>query len=281
MGETTGITWCHHTHNRWWGCTKKIEPDIVEEQGSVDDACVHCYADSVSKRAGLQVWGATADRRFFGVYHLNEPLRWARAARKRGVGKTLSRERVFCGSMMDIFERHAIKAVDEQMDSYRRSLYPIIEQTEDVFDYLLLTKRPENMLSMLPPEWLSSPRPNVWLGVTAAGPKALERRLLQLNYVPAAAQFVSWEPAIRPLDNLEDLLKQGRRLDWLIGGCESRGFGLGRPANLDWFRNAVKVCNKHGVSYFQKQMDVDGKLCKDPAGFPADLRVQQFPIVRE
>lgn len=57
MGETTGIAWCHHTFNPWWGCVE------------VSPACDHCYARTEAIRFGHRVWGKVTTRRFFGDQH--------------------------------------------------------------------------------------------------------------------------------------------------------------------------------------------------------------------
>lgn len=87
MAEHSAIEWTTHTFNPWWGCVK------------VSPACDHCYAESLAKRTGNQVWGKDAPRRFFGEKHWAEPLKWNRDAEKAG-----ERARVFCASMADVME---------------------------------------------------------------------------------------------------------------------------------------------------------------------------------
>src|SRR5260221_4094998 len=86
MGKETGIAWCDHTYNSWWGCTK------------VSPACDFCYAEALSKQYGHDIWGSTAPRRFFGEKHWQEPHKWNAEAKKAGV-----RKRVFLNSMSDFF----------------------------------------------------------------------------------------------------------------------------------------------------------------------------------
>ena len=38
MGQTTGISWTHHTANFWWGC-RRVSP-----------GCEHCYAERMAHR---------------------------------------------------------------------------------------------------------------------------------------------------------------------------------------------------------------------------------------
>jgi len=88
MGEKTGIQWCDHTFNPWWGCTKTADP-----------GCDNCYAAVQAARYGHRVWGPDAERLLFSDKHFDFPIHWNAAAKAAGV-----RRRVFCGSMCDIFE---------------------------------------------------------------------------------------------------------------------------------------------------------------------------------
>ena len=87
--------------------------------------------------------------------------------------------------------------------------------------------------------------PNVWLGVSVED-NDRRHRVDDLMATPAAVRFVSYEPALGPLD--DDIIPG---LDWLIAGGES-GPGA-RPAHPDWFRQVRDVCARHGVPFFFKQ----------------------------
>jgi protein gp37 len=222
MGQNSAIQWTDHTFNPWWGCVK------------VSPACDHCYAESFAKRTGHAVWGKDAPRRFFGEKHWQEPTRWNRAAEKAG-----TRARVFCASMADVFEQHP------DLDAPRASLWPLIEQTP-MLDWLLLTKRPQNIAKMVPSQWLTQPRANVWYGTTVES-NGYIWRAEHLANVPAAARFISYEPAIGPLN--VHLLPMG--IDWLIAGGES-GAGA-RPPQIEWFRDVRDGCAFEGIAFFFKQ----------------------------
>lgn len=68
-------------------------------------------------------------------------------------------------------------------------------------------------------------------------------------------------------------------INWVISGCESQGTKAGRFA--DGYEEAafslMHQCNMAGVPFFHKQMPVNGRVSHDPAEWPADLRVRQFP----
>jgi Protein of unknown function (DUF5131) len=97
---------------------------------------------------GHQVWGNRRQRRFFTHNHWNEPLIWNHDARN-----AKRRRRVFCGSMADVFERK------RELNSWRERLGTLISATP-CLDWLLVTKRPENIEQMVP-----------W-GARVAGPRA-------------------------------------------------------------------------------------------------------------
>lgn len=156
MAETTGISWTDHTFNIAWGCQK------------VSPGCQFCYADTLSNRFGLDVWGPEKPRRTFGEKHWNDPVRWNRKATKQ--------ELVFCSSMCDIFEDHP--TVIEEL----KKLWPLIKATPKL-EWQLLTKRSERIKESLPADW-GEGYPNAWLGVSVEN-KDYEYRADHLREAPA------------------------------------------------------------------------------------------------
>ena len=238
MSANSSIEWTHHTFNPWQGCVK------------VSPGCKHCYAEARDKRllrGPVRHWGADAPRLFASERYMRQPLTWNRKAARTG-----QRTRVFCMSMGDLFERHAIPFYAALQAAYRERLYELIEQTPWL-DWLLLSKRPKNMASMLPRPWLKQPRANVWLGTSAENQTTAADRLPVLLDTPARVHFVSFEPALGPID-LEAAAPDHcipLQLDWLIAGSESGPSA--RPAQLDWFRSARDQCQRLGVNFFFKQ----------------------------
>ncbi len=224
MSEQTGISWCDHTFNPWWGCTK------------VSPACTHCYAETFSKRVGLKVWGAGSERRFFGQKHWAEPLKWNHKAIKDG-----TRRRVFCASMADVFEDRP-DLVEE-----RARLFDVIDETP-ALDWLLLTKRPENLARMVPPYWGGKVWPNVWLGTTVENQQYADERIPHLLDVDCAVRFLSVEPMLGPITLTPETLMQ---LDWIIAGGESGAHC--RTSEPDWFRSLRDQCHAAGVYFHFKQ----------------------------
>ena len=229
MAKDSSIEWTHHTFNPWWGCTK------------VSPACDHCYAETWAKRVGQQVWGAKSDRRFFTEKHWKEPLRWNAEAIQKG-----RRSRVFCASMADVFEKR------KDLNPWREKLWDLIDQTP-MLDWLLLTKRPQNIGAMVP--WEKTWPENVWLGTTVENQKFAEIRLPHLLKHKAKVRFLSCEPLLGMID-LGAWIKAKPRsgmhgIDWIIAGGES-GPGA-RPMHPDWARSLRDQAKKTGVPFHFKQ----------------------------
>jgi protein gp37 len=257
VGAATKIEWCDHTFNPWWGCTE------------VSPLCDHCYAMMLDVRWFKGVhWGAAAPRRYFGNAHWRAPLKWDHLARAQG-----GRNRVFCASMADVFD----KEVDQAL---RDRLWSLVRETPNL-DWVILTKRIGNAPKMLPADW-GAGYPNVWL-LVSVDQVALERDTPKLLAISAAIHGVSIEPQLAPVCLGE--FAQG--LEWVIVGGES-GAGA-RPFHLEWARLLIAECAASGTAIFVQKMGCKpfehGKPLRlnDYAGgdmmeWPADLRVRQFPV---
>jgi protein gp37 len=256
MGQKTGIAWCKHTFNMIWGCTK------------ISEGCARCYAETLARRFGFDVWG-DKPRRTFGEKHWNEPFKWDRDAQKAG-----ERRSVFADSMCDVFER-----LPESHPSYRHvevaraKLFKVVKRTSNL-DWLLVTKRTENIASMLPDDW-GNGYPNVYLIATVES-QSQTRRIPELLAVPAVVHALSCEPLLSQVDlthirhgesEINALTGKvstpndamitgwgahyGNKIDWVIAGGES-GDGF-RAMDLDWARDLRDQCVKANVPFFFKQ----------------------------
>jgi protein gp37 len=138
--------------------------------------------------------------------------------------------------MADVFDNQ----VPEQ---WRAELWELIRQTP-ALDWMLLTKRPQNIAKMLPADW-GRGWPNVWLGTTTENQTEADRRIPHLRAVPAVIRFLSCEP----------LLSQVRpdlaRIHWVISGGESGP--QHRPMQPEWARSLRDQCAAAGVEFFHKQ----------------------------
>lgn len=262
MSENSKIQWTDHTFNPWWGCVK------------VSPGCANCYAEGFAKRTGNKVWGSDAPRRFFGEKHWAEPLKWNAAAEKEGV-----RKRVFCASMADVFEDRP------DLEEHRFRLFELIDSTQWL-DWLLLTKRPENvepLMAMITNGnfgeiWnFRDHLPNVWLGTTVENQDQAEKRIPELDAIPATVRFLSCEPLLGPvnLSMLHGCVAMPECIDWVICGGESGP--QARPMELEWARRLYADCFLSGVPFFMKQLGGNRKHHGDLEDFPEDLRVREFP----
>lgn len=221
MGDITGISWTDRSFNPWWGCTK-IAP-----------GCDHCYAAALDRRTGGNHWAAETPPRLTGEQNWNKPRRWNRIHEE-----AQSRGRVFCGSMMDWCDKNAPEGA-------RARLFELIERCPWL-DFQLLTKRATLIERSLPENWGVERFPNVWLGVTVENRKFGYPRIDALRRVPAAIRFLSVEPM---LERMADLDLTG--IDWVICGGES-GPSC-RPFDPDWAQELAEHCEAAGVAYWFKQ----------------------------
>jgi protein gp37 len=249
------IEWTDHTFNPWYGCQK------------VSPGCDNCYAErDADHRWGLVQWGPHGKRRL--KVNWDDPLCFNAEADtfEREHGR---RQRVFCLSWGDVFDNKAPPGA-------RSDLWRLIKQTPRL-DWCLLTKRPQNIRKMLPSDW-GDGWYHVWLGTTCESQEYYEHRWSVLAHIPATLRFISYEPALGPLR-----LKScgGRYPDWVICGGES-GAGV-RRMELEWARALRDECRAIGVPFFMKQLGSNSGLAgitgkgNDPAQWPADLRVLQYP----
>lgn len=257
MGETTAISWCHHTFNCWWGCVK------------VSPACTSCYAERDSKRYGHDVWGPNARRRFFGEKHWSEPLKWNAAAEKAG-----ERRRVFCASMADVFEALPTDHPDaEAMATARAKLFEALIPATPWLDWLTLTKRTAAMAA-----W-SRRSPfgrNVIAMTTAEDQEWFNKRVGDLLATRAHRRGLSLEPLLGEIDMWPWLSLQAcgdclntqpeqdmsacvvcgsknlrPAISWVIAGGESGP--KARPTHPDWLRSLREQCAAAGVAFHFKQ----------------------------
>lgn len=276
MAETSAIEWTDSTFNPWIGCTK------------ISPACDHCYAEALmDKRHHRVTWGGERSRTSASNWH--QPRVWQKQAavffQMHG-----RRRRVFCSSLADVFD-------NQVPDEWRADLWALIADTPDL-DWLLLTKRPQNIGKMLPANW-GEINDHVWLGTTVED-QLRAKNIEHLLQHAAAQHFVSIEPMLGPV-NIETYLHDSdcdwprdasactcskpreNHVSWVIAGGES-GPGA-RPSHPDWFRSLREQCADAGVPFLFKQwggylpqfpayaeefgLDEDDMLC-DGRAFPGE-----------
>lgn len=306
MGEVTKIAWTDHTFNSWEGCAR------------VSPGCEHCYAEARNAHwhprlkgvpgSGAENWGVHAPRLARSEKAWGEPIKWNVAAAKDGV-----KRRVFCASLADVFEE--LPEMHPQriwLQEQRNRLWKLIDATPNLI-WLLLTKRPENVTTMVPSTWLTvccepvchhinNPDcgrtwpSNVWIGTTVEDQKRADERLSILASIPAPVRFVSMEPQLEWVSLGQWLPK----LQWVIQGGESDQFGRrshARPFDMAWADSLHAQCERYGVPYFFKQAGhnpYDSREASDdepfvsvmftgkgddPSEWAPHLRAQEVPVV--
>jgi protein gp37 len=279
----------------------------------VSEGCRNCYAERTAARfAGSSGHALERFDAFHGFAqmtpsgprwtgkvelvekHLEDPLHWR------------TPKRVFVNSMSDLW--HEKLRSDDPAEIYA------VMSAAFWHDYQVLTKRPQVRLDGFRDiafsreveqrrrrhfvngdaprfEW---PLPNVWEGVSVENQATADERIPLLLQTPAAVRFVSYEPALGPVDFHSfigpDVTYHVPSLDWVIVGGES-GPGA-RPFDIAWARNIIAQCRAAGVACFVKQLgakpyqfgDRPFELPRDRKGgdwdeWPEDLRVREFPAV--
>ena len=231
--ENSNIEWTDHTFNPWMGCTK------------VSDGCKNCYAETLmDKRYGKVKWGPQGQRVRTSAANWKKPLKWDREAAAAG-----KRARVFCASLADVFEDKPDQR--DEMDKWRTELFQLIQDTPNL-DWLLLTKRPENVMEMVGNVPWYYGLPNVWIGTSVENQEQADKRIPALVSIPAAVRFLSMEPLLGPIDlDLSGSNYGIHGIDWVIVGGESGPNA--RPMHPDWARGIRNQCQEAGVPFFFKQ----------------------------
>ncbi len=281
MADKTHIEWTDATWNPITGCRLASE------------GCRNCYAATLAatrlknhpSRAGLARVNAAGEAKFtgdvrFNAQWLDQPLRWKKP------------RRIFVCAHSDLF----YEAVPDEWIDLVFAVMALAPQ----HTFQILTKRPERMRAYMDrhdvalrwskrfPEgtdvhyktlvrWTIDGLPNVWLGVSVEDQATADVRIPDLLATPAAIRWVSYEPALGPVD-WDDIVIQDDRpgeqhmsalycdtiaddcageprgtntLDWIVAGGESGP--KARPAHPDWFRQTRDQCAAAGVDFLFKQ----------------------------
>lgn len=260
MAENSAISWTTHTWNPVIGCTK------------VSPACDGCYAEAMmDKRYHRVQWGkpgqqGTLSRTSDSTW--NDPHRWQRQAEKDG-----TRPFVFCASLADVF--------DNQWDpQWRAEAFEVMRDTPNLV-YLLLTKRPQNIVKMV--KQIGFMPDNIAFGSTVEDRERVTKNLPHLIVAAALRPlflFASCEPLLGDLGDLSPWMtgdpypqrladgeryKNGIKIGadgwaklpaigwWITGGETDQGGHKARPTHPDWFRSIRDQALHHGLAYHHKQ----------------------------
>ncbi len=212
MARNSKIEWTESTWNPVTGCTK------------ISSGCKNCYAERMALR--LKAAGSRNYANGFRVtphpHILNTPLRWRQS------------RTIFVNSMSDLF--HSNVPLD-----FISKIFDVMCQASR-HRFQVLTKRSHRLLQLSP----KLPWPeNVWMGVTVEN-AGCTFRIDHLRQTPAAIKFISFEPLLGPIPNIN---LEG--IDWVIVGGES-GPGA-RPMKSDWAIDIRDQCLDAEVPFFFKQ----------------------------
>lgn len=216
MANATAIEWTDATWNPVTGCTK------------ISAGCDHCYAERFSER--FRGTPGHAFERGFDLTlrpeRLDQPLRWREP------------RMIFVNSMSDLFHKQIpTEFIGRVFDTMERAHWHTFQ---------ILTKRSSLMRDFLRRRYGRERGPtHMWFGVSVED-GARKSRIRHLQESPAGVRFLSIEPLIGPVGQL-DL----SGIDWVIVGGES-GPGA-RPMRLEWAREVRDQCQDGGVAFFFKQ----------------------------
>lgn len=212
MPQKSLIEWTESTWNPITGCDR------------VSPGCEHCYAERMAKR--LKAMGVKKYRRGFKVtIHkdvLCDPLKWKKS------------QLIFVNSMSDLFHKDVpFEFVQQIFEVMRQCPHHIFQ---------ILTKRSKQLKRKA--KLIDWPD-NVWMGVTVES-RQYRFRIDDLRTTKAKTKFISFEPLIRPIGDV-DL----SGIDWAIVGGES-GPGA-RPMKQEWVEELLEESQNQKVKFFFKQ----------------------------
>ena len=208
----SSIEWTEMTWNPTTGCSK------------VSQGCKFCYAEIMSKR--LQAMGVEKYKDNFNVRIHPEALKIPYTWKKSKV--------VFVNSMSDLFHEEV------PLDFIQKVFQVMKENPQHVFQ--VLTKRAERLEKIS--NLLHWPH-NVWMGVSVEDERVIDR-IESLRNTDARVKFLSLEPLIGPLNNLNL-----EHIDWVIVGGESGH--KPRPIKSEWVLDIQNQCELNNVAFFFKQ----------------------------
>lgn len=217
MSEKSSIEWTDATWNPLRGCTK------------ISPGCKHCYAERFAE--GFRGVPGHPYEHGFDIRlvpeKLLQPLRWSKP------------RMVFVNSMSDLFH--------ERVPAEYVGAVASVMSEAAWHTYQVLTKRAVRLKELLCTEinWIAE-KPHVWWGVSVEDRKHGLPRIKELQRAPCAVRFLSVEPLLEDLGEL-DL----RGIHWVIVGGES-GRGA-RPIRREWVLRILGQCRSAGVPFFFKQ----------------------------
>lgn len=240
MAQNSKIEWTTHTANLWHGCTKV----------QLAEGCLHCYAETMSKRWKRDIWGNDKPRMAIKSVWKDIDL-YQKLAEQAGEA-----HRVFVGSMMDIFEKPmpVINSKGEKL-YVKMGQYSYITSTTETFGYtelntghirdvlfntisageypnlmfLFLTKRPSLINRLTPASWKENPPRNVMFGTSISDQATADTLVPQLLRVNGK-RFLSVEPQLGPINLTHMDVEMNGDTEWcFINALTGKHTDMGRP----------------------------------------------------
>lgn len=225
MSGVTAIEWATQSWNPTTGCTR------------VSAGCDNCYAFRLHDQRHV-AWKRGRMPSAATQYHLPYSKVQLLERRLNDPAAMKHPEMIFVDSMADLFEE---RVPDEFIDKVFATMEGV-----DRHIYQVLTKRPERLPAYVRARYGRDSAPeHIWLGTSVEDSRVLER-VATLRATPAAVRFLSCEPLLGPLTEL-DLAG----IHWVIAGGESGP--RHRPIDPDWVRELRDKCADAGVAFFFKQ----------------------------
>lgn len=242
MAEKSTIEWTDATWNPVRGCTK------------ISPGCKHCYAQTFAERF-RGVPGHPYEQGFdirLVPEKLHDPLKWKKP------------RKIFVNSMSDLFH-------PEVPDEFIISVAEVM-MNADWHQYQVLTKRATRLQVLLNSKLrFATKSSHIWWGVSVENKKHGIPRIDELRSTPAAIKFLSIEPLI---EYLGEVNFEG--IDWVIVGGES-GWGA-RKIQESWVQSLLSQCQAQHVQFFFKQW---GGVNKKAAGRTLNGRTyDELPVLQ-
>lgn len=210
-------TWPKFAFNPWLGC-RRVSPGCENCHDRIGSLDINLSLDS-------DVRTPTSETSW------SQPNLWNRRGKRRGM-----KIRAVCGSLCDWADEAAPQLLRDRM-------WVVLRDTPHI-DWLLITKRSENIAQFLPSDW-GAGYPNVWLGVSVEDTAHGLPRIADLRKIPAKVRFVCLEPLIED----PGLLDLGG-IHWVVMGGE-RGKSA-RPLKAEWVSEVHRQCQLKRIPFLFK-----------------------------
>jgi len=230
MAETQ-IEWTDATWNPVVGCS------------IVTAGCTNCYAMEMAKR--LEAMGVG---KYKGLTRRSGTRTiWKGVVREDKGALTIpygwkKPRKIFVNSMSDLFH-------DKVSDAFIKAVWQVMADTPH-HNYQILTKRPARMAEIVSKK-IKEVLPNVWLGTSIENADVVDR-ISYLRRIPAAIRFISFEPLIGPVGEVNLT-----GIHWAIVGGESGRSA--RPIKESWVDEIHQQCVEQDTAFFFKQWGTWGK----------------------